>query len=94
MSENPQIPCLACRYQAAVCVARNESAEAIAGLAGAQATCACWIGAQGICFAVGYSTSDICVFGLPAPVQQGKPQSSPHMLPGAYCQLPPDEIMH
>lgn len=42
------------------------------GLSSSRATCACWIGAQGICFAVGYSTSDICIFGIPQPVQQGK----------------------
>ena len=53
-------------------LARNESAEAVAGLQGAKATCVCWIGGQGICFAIGYSTSDICVWGLPLPVQQGR----------------------
>lgn len=52
-------------------LARNETAEELAGLVGAKATCACWIGSQGICFALGYSTGDICIWGLPGPVQQG-----------------------
>ena len=58
--------------------------EAAAGVPGAKATCACWIGAQGNCFAVGYSSSDICVFGLPQPVQQGKElQLTPQ---ASHCQ--------
>lgn len=60
-----------CRYECPVVLARNETAEEVAGLVGAQATSACWIGSQGICFALGYSTGDICVWGLPGPVQQG-----------------------
>lgn len=56
-------------------LARNETAEALAGLSHARATCACWIGSKGICFAVGYSTSDVCVWGVPPPVQQGQSSS-------------------
>ena len=67
-----------CRYECPVALARNETAEALAGLVGAKATCACWIGGQGICFAAGYSTSDICVWGLPGPVQQGIPACHVH----------------
>lgn len=62
-----------CRYECPVVLARNETAEEVAGLVGAQATSACWVGSQGICFALGYSTGDICVWGLPGPVQQGTP---------------------
>jgi len=61
-----------CRYESPVVLARNETAESVAGLMQAKATCACWIGGQGICFAVGYSTSDICIWGVPPPVQQGQ----------------------
>ncbi|KAL0052569.1 hypothetical protein WJX82_004051 [Trebouxia sp. C0006] len=65
------------RYECPVVLARNETAEALAGLSHARATCACWIGSKGICFAVGYSTSDVCVWGVPPPVQQGSPMDQP-----------------
>ncbi|KAL0036450.1 hypothetical protein WJX77_008242 [Trebouxia sp. C0004] len=65
------------RYECPVVLARNETAEALAGLSHARATCACWIGSKGICFAVGYSTSDVCVWGVPPPVQQGLPMDQP-----------------
>ena len=61
-----------CRYESPVVLVRNETAVALAGLSSVKATCACWIGGQGICFAVGYSSSDVCVWGLPKSVQQGK----------------------
>ena len=61
-----------CRYESPVVLVRNETAVALAGLSNVKATCACWIGGQGICFAVGYSSSDICIWGLPKPVQQGE----------------------
>lgn len=64
-----------CRYECPVVLARNETAEALAGLSHARATCACWIGSKGICFAVGYSTSDVCVWGVPPPIQQGQSPS-------------------